>query len=439
MPAHPRPAPFRVELVGHASLRIHSGGKTLLADPWYVDPIDCNATWHWPPLVHDIAALAAETDVLWISHVHPDHLDERTLAFFPRTIPVYIGRYANSGFRDRLAALGFSVHELEFQVPYTVPGTDFELCLLESDYGESAAYDSSIVVRTPDFTVFNNNDCFLADDKYRWVAGRYRIDYGFLGYSPASYFPVCFEFEPEEKAQRLRDASERRYADFLSVAQLLRPGLCVPFAMGIRFLHPSMLWQNVQFNRTQEAVRRARAAGFDAETMLPGDRIGIDGALERHGVPMTLAEEDAALLRHAEALRERSEGLWAAEPPARPGLLEQFARYMTDLWTHSMAAFPEVRDSVIAFRIDGPQGGEMHFDFSRDPHDIAVFAPAPRFDMRYAYPDRLLQRRLDGAIDWDELHFSNRVSVRQNTYAAAYYTMLRSRENSAVTQERQPA
>ena len=54
-------------------------------------------------------------------------------------------------------------------------------------------------------------------------------------------------------------------------------------------------------------------------------------------------------------------------------------------------------------------------------------------------PAKLSARIQADAIDWDELHFSNRVSVRQNTYAAAYYTMLRSRENSAVTQERTSA
>jgi hypothetical protein len=50
--------------------------------------------------------------------------------------------------------------------------------------------------------------------------------------------------------------------------------------------------------------------------------------------------------------------------------------------------------------------------------------------MRYVYPDKLLQLRLDGGIDWDELHFSNRVSVKQHRYAADYYAMLRSHEDS---------
>ena len=431
MPATDR-GHWRVELVAHASLRIQSGGKTLLTDPWYVDPIDCNATFHWPPVVHDVDRLAADTDAIWISHVHPDHLDARTLAKFPRQVPIYIGSYANKGFRNTLAAMGFAVHEVPFQKPTRVAGTDFTVSILESDYSESAAFDSSIVVETPAFTVFDNNDCYLDDAKYAWIAANFAIDYAFLGYSPASYYPVCFEFDAAEKERLLRESAARRYGDFLNAARVLKPRLSVPFAMGIRFLHPSMLWQNVQFNRAQEAVRRARAEGLEAEALWPGDRIGADGAIERRDRPMSEPEEDAALLAYADSMRDRVEGIWAAEAPAREGLIESFRRYMTQLWNASRQAFPAVAKNIIAFRIEGPQGAEFHFDFSRNGEEIYAPGIPERFDMRYTYPDKLLQLRMDGKIDWDEVHFSNRVSVRQNRYAAEYYAMLRSRENSRL-------
>ena len=63
---------FRVEVIGHATLRVQCGGHTLLTDPWLVDPIG-NSGFHFPPLRHDPAALAAETDAIYISHIHPDH------------------------------------------------------------------------------------------------------------------------------------------------------------------------------------------------------------------------------------------------------------------------------------------------------------------------------------------------------------------------------
>jgi UDP-MurNAc hydroxylase len=424
------PVPASIELIGHAALRIEAEGKRLLLDPWFFEPIDGNATFHWPPLVHSLDELAATTDAIWISHVHPDHLDPRTLQRFPAHVPVYIGEYANKGFRDSLRALGRDVRELPFQQPARLPGTPFTVCLLESDYDESAAYDSAIVVQAPGLTVFNNNDCFLAEEKYRWVAARYAIDVAFLGYSPASYYPVCFEFEPADKARRLQANAERRYNDFLAAARLLSPRRCVPFAMGIRFMHPEMLWQNVQFNRAQEAVRRARAAGFAAEALWPGDRIDAAGALQRRGPDMDEAAEDRALADYAAGLGAHVEAIWDAEPAARPGIVAAFRDFMLGLWAELGPQFPEVRDTTIAYRLRGPQATEFHFDFSREPGDIFRDGPAPRFDMRYTYPDKLLQRRLDGEIDWDELHFSNRVSVGQNRYSSAFYAMLRHHENS---------
>jgi hypothetical protein len=53
---------FRVEMIGHATLRVQSGGRTLLTDPWLIDPIGCNSGFHFPPLVHDLATLAAEDE-----------------------------------------------------------------------------------------------------------------------------------------------------------------------------------------------------------------------------------------------------------------------------------------------------------------------------------------------------------------------------------------
>jgi UDP-MurNAc hydroxylase len=364
---------------------VHFEGKTLLTDPWYVDPTDCNATFHWPPVVHDVDRLASETNAIWISHVHPDHFDPRSLSRFPRHVPVVIGDYRRKGFRNALEALGFEVCEVAFQTVRQIPGTQISVSILESDYAESAAYDSAIVVRTPEFTVFDNNDCYLGNEKYEWVRSNFAVDYAFLGYSPASFYPICFEFPEAEKNRLLHAAAERRYGDFVNAARLLNARLSVPFAMGIRFLHPSMLWQNVEFNRAQEAVRRARTAGLAAECLWPGDRIG-SGGIERIRAIPSESEEDADLLAYAAQLRERIESVWNEEAPARRGLVDSFREYMTALWNASRERYPAVADNIIAFEVEGPAGGRFHFDFSRRADDIFVEGIPPRFDMRYDIP-----------------------------------------------------
>lgn len=418
-----------VEMIGHASFRVHHGGKTLLTDPWYIDPINCNTNFHWPPLIHDIHEVASTTDVIWLSHNHPDHFNPPTLALFPRRIPIYIGAYRDKGFRDEIRSLGFEVHELPFQHETPIAGTEFSIASIESDYEESASYDSSVVIRTPGFTTFNNNDCFLKRPKYEWVRDRYGVDFTFLGFSPASYFPICFEFEDAVKARLLQDAADRRFGDFLGAAEMLRPRLAIPFAMGIRFLHESMLWQNREFNSAAEAVRRLRARGLAGEVLNPGDRLLENGQVWRRDetpVMDTAAEEEAAIRAHAMRLKPWIDDLWAREEPARPDLIPRFREYMTALWKRSAAERPDVTQNIIAYRVEGPCGGRCYFDFSRPPDQIFRQGEPARFDMRYTYLDRMLQLRMDGKIDWDELHFSNRVSVCQHRYAAQFYGMLRS-------------
>lgn len=419
---------IRVEMIGHASLRVHFGGKTILTDPWYTDPINCNAIYHWPPLVHSIQELGETTDAIYITHIHPDHFDPLTLKQFPRHIPVYIGDYKEKYFRDEIALLGFKVFEVPFQTRKKVAGTDFVITIIESDYAESAAFDSSCVIETPEFTVFDNNDCFLKNHKYEWVRDNYKVDYGFLGFSHASFYPICFEFEPSEKKKLLDDNAERRYNDFTNVAQILRPRVAIPFAMGIRFLHDSMLWQNISFNSPHEAVRRANALGLNSEILWPGDAILKSDEVLRHGKVYREENEEQDIRETATLNKDWINSLWAKETPAAPNIVERFKEYVTSLWIKTKDQYPQVRENIIAYKIEGPSGGEFYFDFSRPEKDVFVQGAPPRFDMRYTYPDKILQLRLDRKIDWDELNFSNRVSVKQVKYAPAYYAMIRSPE-----------
>lgn len=416
-----------VEMVGHASIRIWSGGKSLLMDPWYVDPINCNSIYHWPPLVHDIATLAQETDYIYISHVHPDHFDPRTLEYFSKDMPIYIGRYEAKAFYNELKQIGFkNVYEVPFQELTPIPGSEFQICIFESDYAESAAYDSSIFVKSPGFTVFNNNDCLLDTKKYFWLKEREKIDLAFLGYSHASFFPICFEFPNNEKAELLKYWSEKHYDQFVEAAQILKPKLSFPFAMGIRFLEESMHWQNISFNRPEVAVKRLEPLGLKGDILSPGDFVDSEGKIVRQQ-PLKVGEEhEKAFKAYAQKMQAECRKNWENESKASSDLIERFRRQILDLWQCSKQHYPQVRNYVIAYNILGPAGGSFYFDFSKEGENVFQVGEPSRFDMKYQYPDNLLQMKLDNKIDWDELNFSNRLKVWQNKYAAEYYSMIRS-------------
>ena len=413
-------------MVGHATLVVRSGGKTLLTDPWLVDPIGFNSGFHFPPLVHDPRDVAATTDAIYISHIHPDHLNRASLDYFSREIPVYIGDYRRKEFRDQVRALGFAVVEVPFQQAVDVDGTDFRIAILEHDYAESAAYDSAIVIATPAFTVFENNDCFLRPDKYHWVRDHFRIDYAFLGYSPASFFPVCFEMDAAEKERLLAEASERRYADFIGAAEILDAGLSFPFASGARFLLESALWKNVGFNSADEALRRLDAIGLRGDVLGPGDFIAGDGTVHRHGAILSKDEELAAIEEYASEVQSWVSSLAERQPPVADNLVERFRDYIVGRWRETRDVLPGVRDNVIAYVLVGGDEKRFYLDFSKPDNEILQWGEPPTYDMRYTYPAGGLQLVLEGELDWDQLHFANHVSVHQVNYAKEYYTLLRS-------------
>lgn len=412
---------FRVDLVGHATLRIRSGGRTLVTDPWLGDAISGLA--HFPPLVHEVDEVAAGADALYISHVHPDHFHPATLERFSRDVPVYIGAYRRKGFRDAIARLGFDVVEVPFQQPFAVDGTDLEVAILEHDGAESAAYDSSLVVRAPDFTLFENNDCPLAPAKYAWVRRQFDVDYAFLGYSPASFFPIAFELEPGEKERLLREAAEQRYAAFVEAAEILSPRIAIPFASGLRFLDEDSLWKNVAFNSAAEAARRLRERGRRAEVMNPGDCLLDDGSLRRRSPAL---EREAELTAIAEYARLRPRARAGHVPTSvQPDLIRRFRDHVLGLRRATRQLLPAVGDNVIAYVVAGAGEDRFYFDFSRPDAEVFQWGEPARYDMRYTYTACGLQRALDGDIDWDELHFTA-ASVHQVRYARDFYVMLRS-------------
>jgi len=421
---------IHVEMVCHASFRLWLADGTFTVDPWYKGAIACNSTFHFPPLRHSIEEVAKYTRALYISHIHPDHFSPATLAHFDRGTPVYIGEYRLKQFRDGIRALGFRVHEIPFQEKVRIEELDVAIAILESDYEESAAYDSAIVIDTGDFTVFNNNDCFLRDHKIEWVRRNFSVDYGFIGFSPASfYYPASFEFEPEVRDRLLHEAAERRYADFVRVASGVRPRIAIPFASGARLLHRDLLWKNACFNSAVEAVHRLQGTGLRGEVLGPGDCILADGQVRRVAPVLDRDQEARAIAEYAKGRANELDDLWQDEAPARGDVVAQFRDYVLDLWARHRDALPGVADSVIAYRLTGPGGGSFYFDFSRPGSEIFQAGEPGAYDMRYTYPANLLQMRLDGAIDWDELHYSNRISIDQKRFAREVYAMLRSETN----------
>ena len=416
---------FRVEVIGHACLRVQARGYTLLTDPWLVGTIGSNLAGLFPPPAHDPVTVAAETDAIFLSHDHPDHLNPATLTLFRKDTPVYIGRHDHPGLRDAVRALGFDPIEVPFGRAIGVAGTPFEIVVVQHEETERDAFDSALVVRAPQFTLFENNDCHLGVETLARVGAEHRPDYAFLGYSPASFFPINFELDAAERERWLADAAERKYAAFVAAARAIQARLTVPFASSMRFLRTDALWKNVLFNSATEALTRVEDAGLRGAVMGPGDRITRDGAVIAASMPLDRAEELVAIAAHASQEQPRLLAAVPAESPVHDDLVDRLCRHVLACWAATLAKDPEAERPLIAYRITGAVAVECYFDFRRPPNDVFQMGRPLAYDMRYSYSASQLQQVLDGITDWEALHFLGDVSIHQVRYASGFDRMLR--------------
>jgi UDP-MurNAc hydroxylase len=404
---------------------MESAGTRILMDPWLTDPTYHGTWWHYPPLeigVRDLPKL----DYLYVSHEHPDHFDPPTLRQLDKDVHVIIANFKRKRFRDRLAALGFKrITEVDFGRDFQCNGSGLTLRLIPPDRPWD---DSAILVRDPETTVLNVNDCHLDDATLRRLGQEQPIDLAFLTFTGASQYPGCFEFPLASKIERWRQSKESHVEEFVSWATLLRTKRAVPAAGNFALLAPDQLFLNTAnyVNTPQDAVDRLRVAAPEIEglQMNPGDVWTSDGRLTR----LKPAPDWSRRLEHIEELSRRHQAQIAegfaseGEPP--PDLYERFHAYFTGLLQADPAIAKRV-NVVTWWLVDGPHGGSWVIDFTRE-RDWVYRGVPERWNLRLKFPARLVAQGVSGEGIWDNLVLSFRVRLARNPdrYNKEFWTWL---------------
>ena len=73
-----------VRYISHATVLISFSGINMLTDPWLLGPAFSNGWWLKEPPKVNIEEVIKITDIIFISHNHPDHLHEETLEKFKK-------------------------------------------------------------------------------------------------------------------------------------------------------------------------------------------------------------------------------------------------------------------------------------------------------------------------------------------------------------------
>ena len=211
-------------------------GTTILCDPWIVDGVFESSWFHYPPLKTKVKDLQ-NVDGIYVSHIHPDHYDERNFDF-PKDIPIIILNEGPNFLKKNLIKKGYN-NLIEVKDGETKKFREFNLTIYKPFtghiYEESLLenlIDSALVLNDGNVTAINFNDntpdekaCVALKNKFK------KIDLAMLNYNAAGPYPSCFDNLSTDEKKKENDRIIKRNFDYLcKVIPLLKPKTVLPFA-----------------------------------------------------------------------------------------------------------------------------------------------------------------------------------------------------------------
>ena len=245
---------MKIKLFRSATVGIDINGFKILQDPWLTDGEYLGAWSHYP--YYDLKSNLDEInsyDIIYISHIHPDHCSDKTMKMINKDIPIYIHKYHAKFLKIKLERFGFKVIELENGKRYEISKNVFlnilaadncnpELCYKFTGCADlttkaeegSQQIDTLSIIDDNKNVLINVNDCplELAKSTFSNIKKQYeKIDVLLTGFGGAGPYPQCFEnLNLNEKKIAAKNKKEQFLNQAINYIKELKPSYYLPFA-----------------------------------------------------------------------------------------------------------------------------------------------------------------------------------------------------------------
>jgi UDP-MurNAc hydroxylase len=231
---------MRIKFISNACLEIISNRTRILCDPWLTEGAFDGSWWHSPPLKSQPEDFEEYTH-LYVSHIHPDHCDPKSLRRLPnKKVPVILLKQAQSFLKRRIAACGFCNFIELSDEESVVLGDGTRVTMYQAfasnvfieDANVPNIIDSSIVVECEGASVFNCNDNVPTPSACSRLRSNHgRFDLALLPYSGVGPFPSSYmNLTHAEKVQKAREKCDKYLHRLVQNVRILEPRLVVPVA-----------------------------------------------------------------------------------------------------------------------------------------------------------------------------------------------------------------
>lgn len=213
-----------------------SHGAQILCDPWLVDGVFDGSWCHFPKIKTTISDVK-NVDAVYISHLHPDHFDDRHFNF-EKSTPLIVLDHGPNFLIKKLNSLGFT-NLIKIKNEETVSFKEFYLTMFapfaKHNFHEATVgnlIDSALLVNCDGISAFNANDNTLTIEAATMLQNKYGpITLAMLNYNAAGPYPSCFDNLTEsEKVIEHGRVLERNFDHAKKIIDVMRPKFVLPFA-----------------------------------------------------------------------------------------------------------------------------------------------------------------------------------------------------------------
>jgi UDP-MurNAc hydroxylase len=239
---------LKVTYLQNAAVTIENSGEKILCDPWLI-PGCYYGAWHHYPKFNFIGKEFDDIDYIYISHIHPDHFDIKTMEKLKKDIPVLIHEFPQKFLKANIEKLGFKVEELAHNKRTNLGKTWINIlaaddcnpeicsrsfgCSFEFNKFGTNQIDTLSVIDNDEQVIVNSNDCpwEIGATTAKKIKEQYdKIDLLLVGYTGASDYPSCYDLPIDEKEKEAEKKKLKRLRDAESYINMFNPKFYMPFA-----------------------------------------------------------------------------------------------------------------------------------------------------------------------------------------------------------------
>ena len=239
---------MKITYLQNAGVIIENEGEKILCDPWLVDGCYFGSWYHYPKFDFNPQEFD-DINYIYISHIHPDHFDPKTLKKLKKSIPVLIHDFPEKYFKANIEELGFKVREIPNNERTKIGKTWINIvaadncdpsvcsrafgCNFDSKKFGTNQIDTFSIIDNGDQVIVNSNDCpyEIGQNTAKIIKEQYSdIDLFLVGYTGASDYPCRYDLPTSEKQIESEKKKIKRLQNAVDYIHVFNPKHYLPFA-----------------------------------------------------------------------------------------------------------------------------------------------------------------------------------------------------------------